>query len=413
MKSFSTLLRSCAATLFVSSAFSQSIPEINGNAFISPYNNLPVSNVSGIVTARGPDGFWLRSTTPDNDPRTSNSIYVFGRTVNVTVGHTITIDGRVSEYKSNKDYITLAEITNPTNVRVIATNATVTPLDISSQGLLPPTEQFTSLDGGDVFGLPNNRSLISAANPKLEPTKYGLDFMESLLGELVTIKSPIAITKPNQFGDTWVVGSWPTTGRNSRGGLTITDNDANPEAIMIGTPLDGSDNPQSTKLGDTLAPITGVVYQAFGTYRILPTTALRTTSSRSPLTPPPPSFPSSNTCSSLSIAQYNVENLSPSSDHLPAIASHIVTALSTPSLLFLQEIQDSSGPTNDNTTSANLTLSTLSSAITSLSPTTSYSYTEIAPLNNADGGAPGGNIRVAYLYGELAIALGKVVSGAE
>jgi len=89
--------------------------------------------------------------------------------------------------------------------------------------------------------------------------------------------------------------------------------------------------------------------------------------------------------------------LSYKSSHLPTIASHIVSLLKTPDILFLQEIQDDSGPTNNGTVSANLTLSTLTKTIASLSNVT-YSFAVIDPVNNQDGGVGGGNIRVAYLY---------------
>jgi hypothetical protein len=40
--------------------------------------------------------------------------------------------------------------------------------------------------------------------------------------------------------------------------------DSTPEAILIADPLDGSDNPKGTKLGDSLQDVTGVVTQALG-----------------------------------------------------------------------------------------------------------------------------------------------------
>jgi predicted extracellular nuclease len=403
MKSFATALRALAAALFVTNTLAQSVQEINGDSFLSPYNGRTVANVSGTVTARGPDGFWLRARSDDN-AITSDSIYVFGRNVNVTVGSTISLNGRVSEYRSSPAYIPLTEITSPSNVRVISTGADVEPLELGSGDLLPPTEQFTSLDDGDVFGLPNNRSQISVANPTLEPSEYGLDFWESLMGELVTIKSPHAVAKPNQFGDTWVVGTWPVTGENGRTGLTMTDGDANPEAILIGTPLDGSSNPRDTKLGDSLEDITGVVYQAFGFYRILPTTAVSVIDSLEPALPNPVSFESSGQCSAITVGQYNIENLAPTSEHLPGIAEHIVNYLNTPDIMFLQEVQDNSGPTNDGVVSANETLTALADAIASISSVT-YDFVEIEPVNNADGGQPGGNIRVAYLYNPSVLAL--------
>lgn len=99
----------------------------------------------------------------------------------------------------------------------------VVPLVIGLDTLAPPTEQYTSLDGGDIYAVPNAVANISTENPVLNPALYGLDFWESLSGELVTVKNPVAVTRPNQYGDTWVVGDWPTTGRNSHGGITMSD----------------------------------------------------------------------------------------------------------------------------------------------------------------------------------------------
>lgn len=123
--------------------------------------------------------------------------------------------------------------------------------------------------------------------------------------------------------------------------------DSNPEAILIGDPLDGSDNPDDTRLGDSLEDITGVVTQAFGFYRILPTTALKITGSKTPALPPSTTLISSGKCDKITFGDYNVENLSPTSTILPAIASHIVNYLKTPTFMFLQEIQDNNGAKND------------------------------------------------------------------
>jgi hypothetical protein len=194
-----TRLFALAASLAVSSA--TTIAEINGNKFLSPFKDKAVSNVTGVVTAKGPDGLWIRSTTPDDDERSSESVYVYGRTfgANLTVGDAITLGGKVTEYRSNKDYIYLTQISSPVLGKVVSKGNKVTPLVIGKDTGNPPTEQYSSLDGGDVFAVPNNVSQISIANPALEPKKYGLDFWESLTGELVTVKKARALTKPNQL----------------------------------------------------------------------------------------------------------------------------------------------------------------------------------------------------------------------
>lgn len=97
------------------------------------------------------------------------------------------------------------------------------PLILGEGQLNPPTEQHSSLDDGDILSLPFNRSWISVENPTLDPLTYGMDFWQSLSGELVTIKSPRAVSKSNKYQCFFIVGSWRTTGDNSRGGLTMTD----------------------------------------------------------------------------------------------------------------------------------------------------------------------------------------------
>lgn len=68
----------------------------------------------------------------------------------------------------------------------------------------------------------------------------------------------------------------------------------------------------------------------------------------------------------------------------------------SPDIVFLQEIQDNDGATDDGVVSSNVTLSALVSAIAAVNGVT-YDFVVIDPVNDADGGEPGGNIRQAYL----------------
>ena len=96
--------------------------------------------------------------------------------------------------------------------------------------------------------------------------------------------------------------------------------------------------------------------------------------------------------------------MGPDSSHLPAAASDIATHLQTPDIMFMQEIQDNSGATDDGTVDASETLSNLSAAIASQS-SVSYNFTEVIPVNDQDGGEPGGNIRPAYLFNPKTVSL--------
>ncbi|KAI1193947.1 DNase I-like protein [Nemania serpens] len=399
MKAVSVLTCAYAAA----SASAQTIAEINGHRFLSPYAGQNVTNVTGVVTAKGPSGIWLRSLVPTRDERVSDGIYVYGSALaknkTIAAGDVIVLDGEVSEYRSNVDYLPLTEITFPKVRAVLGHNHTFAPIVLGKQRS-PPTKLLSSLDSGDVFAVPNNKSLISVVNPVLNPKTYGLDFWESLVGEYVTIKNPRAVGRPNQYGDTWVVGTWATSGDNKRTGLTLSSKDGNPEAILITDPLDGTNNLKNGKLGDRFEDITGVVTQAFGFYQIQPLTKLTVISSREPAIAGPTKLLSDGKCSGITVGGYNIENFAPADKaHVTAIASHIVNYLRTPDLLAVQEVQDNNGETDDGTVDSDLTLSALTDAIATLSNgTVVYNFTYISPVDGTNGGAPGANIRNAYLY---------------
>ncbi|GAP85686.1 putative endonuclease exonuclease phosphatase family protein [Rosellinia necatrix] len=406
MKTASAL--ACAA-LAATAAWAQSIGEINGNRFLSPYAGQKVYNVTGVVTAKGPSGIWLRSlaAAATRDERVSDGIYVFGsalaRDPDIAPGDVVALDGTVSEYRSAAAYVPLTEIVSPALRAVLARNQSFAPIALGggAGSRSPPTRLMSGLDGGDVFGLPNNRSLISVENPVLQPRRYGLDFWESLVGEYVTVASPRAVGRPNQYGDTWVVGTWATTGDNQRTGLTVSPKDANPEAILIGTPLDGTRNPDDGKLGDKLEDITGVVTQAFGFYQIQPLTKLSVISSPAPASAGPTTLVSDGaSCAGITVGAYNIENFAAGdAAHVAAVAAHIVDYMRAPDLLAVQEVQDDSGAADDGTVSSSRTLAALADAIAARSNGTAlYNFTYISPVDGTNGGAPGGNIRNAYLY---------------
>jgi hypothetical protein len=63
----------------------------------------------------------------------------------------------------------------------------------------------------------------------------------------------------------------------------------------------------------------------------------------------------------------------------------------------VEEIQDNSGATDDGTVAADQTLTKLVAAIAAAGGPT-YQWASIDPVNDADGGQPGGNIRSVFLY---------------
>ena len=130
----------------------------------------------------------------------------------------------MTEYRAHAtpNDLFLTEIEHPTNVRVISSDNYVLPV-IIGEDRIPPTEALSALDKGadGWLSTPNNLTRNEAVNATLQPDKYGLDFWESLEGQLVTIKSPSAVSFPDRFGSFWVHGDWPVTGKNARGGLSL------------------------------------------------------------------------------------------------------------------------------------------------------------------------------------------------
>ncbi len=160
----------------------------------------------------------------------SNGLNVFTESTTilnkVAVGDSVTITGKISEFRSTGSgdlFGTEIEPSSTSDVVVGTKNNKVTPL-VLGVDRSPPTQSLSALDvGSDGFlSVPNNQSLVESVNATLQPTEFGLDFWESLEGQLVTIKAPTVTDFENSFGEFWVYGDWPVTGLNSRGGITMT-----------------------------------------------------------------------------------------------------------------------------------------------------------------------------------------------
>lgn len=108
----------------------------------------------------------------------------------------------------------------------------------------------------------------------------------------------------------------------------------------------------------------------------------------------------------LTVAAVNVENLDPSDSQsrFERLGRLIVTNLSGPDIIALSEVQDNDGRTNSDVTEADLTYSRLVEAIIDAGGT-NYSAIDVAPLDDTNGGQPGGNIRVGFLFNPARVSL--------
>ncbi|MFS0517623.1 endonuclease [Nostoc sp. UIC 10607] len=109
----------------------------------------------------------------------------------------------------------------------------------------------------------------------------------------------------------------------------------------------------------------------------------------------------------LTVATFNVENLDPKDRRFENIAKIILNNLNAPDVISLIEVQDNNGPINDDVVNANQTYQKLIAALENIgSP--AYDFVDIAPSDDQDGGEPGGNIRVGFLFRPSRITLAQL-----
>ncbi|WP_316570495.1 5'-nucleotidase C-terminal domain-containing protein [Neobacillus sp. YIM B06451] len=369
------------------------IHQIQGSSHESPYKDQTVKGVRGIVTyVEDASNFYMQSATPDTDPNTSEGILVYKPTHNVKVGDLVSVDGLVKEWVldgySDKLQTDLAmtelNATGTGNsVSVISRNNPLPEALVIGKDFFPPTQVIDN----DRFGT-------------FDPNEDGIDFYESIEGMRVTIENPIA-TAPQKYGEIPVIAR-KVDGKpyTIAGGTILTKDNANPERMHI---LMGDRN-YVNKTGDRLnGTVTGVVSYGFQNYKIL------TDRASLPELVEGPAVRETTTikkeADKLTVATYNMENYRASETvKTQKIAESIVYNLNSPDIIGLVEVQDNNGPTNDGTTDASQNYQALINAIKGAGGPT-YAWTDIAPENLKDGGEPGGNIRVGYLYNSERVQL--------
>jgi predicted extracellular nuclease len=363
------------------------IHEIQGAAHLSLLAGTFVSGVEGIVTARSGNGFWLQDPNPDADDATSEGIFVFtGSTPTVAVGDALAVAGSVTEFRPGGAAganLTTTELTGPTIVVRSSGNPLPAATVIGTGGRTPPTQVIEDDATGSV-----------ETSGVFDPASDGIDFYESLEGMRVQVNEPVAVGPRNGFGEIAVVGDGGAGASlfTPRGGLVIGPDDFNPERVILDDVLRPTPN---ADVGDGFdAPAVGVLDYSFGNFKLLVTDALarvpgglgrETTTAAGP--------------GELSVATFNVENLDPGDpqEKFAELAALIVHNLAAPDLLSLEEVQDDNGPVNDGVVTATDTLDELVAAIGAAGGP-AYSYRQIDPVDDEDGGEPGGNIRVAFLF---------------
>jgi hypothetical protein len=229
-----------------------------------------------------------------------------------------------------------------------------------------------------------------------DPGEDGIDFYESLEATRVQVNNPVVVGPQNDFGEIYVLADNGAGAalRTARGGIVIRPTDFNPERIQFDDAVLLGSTPDANVGDHFTTPAVGVLDYDFGNFEVELT---------SPLTTVPDGVQPETTDvagpKELSVATFNVENLGGSElqSKYDALAGEIVNALRSPDILSLEEIQDNNGATNDAVVDADLTLGRLRDAIAAAGGPT-YAWRQINPVDDQDGGQPGGNIRVGFFY---------------
>lgn len=379
------------------------IHDIQGAGHISPYLDQQVSHIEGVVTQLGYrfsdgsyQGFYIQDLEPDEDPNTSESIYIYSTNLDLkpATGEMVKISGTVAEYnEGSSSNLTTTQIVPTSILKTGETEELPPPILLGKNGRAIPSEVIDN-DGFTVF----------------DPEEDAIDFYESLEGMRVRLESP-AVMSP-----TWTssqIMNIPTRIDNGEeevftpaGGLVLKqEGNLNPQRLLIASMAMNQD----IRTGNQFASdVTGVIGYNAGNFKVIPAKdslpALLPSVYEQEVTyiEPDPE--------QLIVASYNIENFYPGvgSSKITKLAASITSNMKQPDIIGLVEVQDDNGQTDNGIVEADDSYQVLIDAIMA-NGGPEYAFTDIAPVNNEDGGAPGGNIRVGFLYNPERVTLAESI----
>lgn len=359
---------------------------IQGESQTSPYEDKEVQVSNVVVTKTDRYGFYVQDLTPDGNSRTSDALYVVSKE-KVDVGDKLSLEGRVKEGYMEELSVRQGQTFNKPSGSLTVTMLVASKVTKEGKADLPaPVDIVANMPQDTVDNDINN----------YQPQSEALDYWESLEGMLTTVKSP-RVLGPQYRGDIYLLPEgYQALPLNNIGGLNLRPNAQNTATIPVYV-----GNKFSAKAKDYFnGDVVGVVTYRGKIYKLEPT-QLPDLVDGGLQRQVSPIYPSED---KLTIASYNIENFSANAkkgetpeEKVTRIANSFINEIHSPDIITLIEVQDENGSVNDGTTSGVKSGEKLASRIKELGGKT-YKYTEVAPLDGQDGGKPGSNIRVAFLY---------------
>ena len=385
----------------------KNIGEVQGESHESPLVGKEVVINNVVVTKTDKTGFYVQDKVSDNNPRTSDAVYV-ASAEKVESGDLLKVQGTVKE-----GYMEEYSVRPGQTFKKPAGSLTVTQIINATITKLGKADLPKALNISEKMP----KDIVDNTPTKYNPETEALDYWESLEGMRVEVTKP-KVTGPQYKGDIYVLpGDYKGQKLNNIGGVNLRPGVQNTEVLPITV-----GNSFVAKAKDYFNEnITGVVTYKNKTYKIDPIdpNALKGLLQDGGLKREVSKiYPSED---KLTIASYNIENFSANNkghDETPEekvdkIANSFIKEVHSPDIITLIEVQDNNGGVNDGTVDGVKSGEKLAQRIKSLGGP-DYKYTEIAPVDGKDGGKPGANIRVAYLYNPKRVTLiGKEKGGSE
>ncbi len=366
------------------------IHTILGSGHVSPYAGQTVSGVPGVVTGVTSSSFYLQDPSPVGGTPFKQAIEIYtGSKPTVVAGDDVTVTGTVSEFYPDQagtpSALPVAELEHPTVTVTSTGNPLPAPVVIGAHGVLPPAQ--------NIYG--GRASTDVTTDKTFKPFQRALDFYQGLDSEYVQVEDPVAIGPANDFAFAVAPGNGAGAGlRTPAGGLAeFAAASVNSRRLAVYAPA-GVSAP-TVNVGDHFSgPVEGIMTEYEGDPELDLTQSVTGVSHG--LTPQVAPAPRAG---QLSVATYNLDNLSPktAASKFTSLGRQVVTNPRSPDILAVQEIQDNDGATDDGVVAADATMSELAGAIQAAGGPT-YSWTGIDPVNDQDGGQPGGNIRQVIMY---------------
>ncbi len=363
---------------------------LQGAGHRSPLEGSWAFGVPGIVTAIDRDprnpGFWIESSRPDDDPATSEGLFVlFSGALSLSPGQAVSVSGRVEELAQPKSL-------SITRLKAMA----VAPID-GEPPLPPPVRLFTDRR---VPGAIDKDGLT-----QFEPVSDAIDFWESLEGMRAEIPEGTVVGPTSSRGDLVLrPDGVPAVSRTAAGGVLLSEEGPSLDRVLVGRRI-AREMPRADVGARVRGPVAGIVDYAYSSYRFWPLAPLVVESE-------------GRGCDTkatlrgdrrhLTIATMNVENLSVAgpAERFARLGERVASRMGSPDVIGLEEIQDDSGPAGkgDGVVTSARTLDALLAGIVAAGGPR-YEAAGIDPVEGKEGGQPGGNIRVALLLNPARVTL--------